>query len=125
MFDELFYSDIGSSLRPKVRGLEDLWSRQSSRQPKVRGTLHIRLVGDLEDRIRRIEGENKLAHNDALQFVLNEDKARSRYVKTHFNADVANHELYDVVLNTSRLNQSCIVETIAGLLQRDCRAKGG
>ena len=83
---------------------------------KVPGALHVRLIGDLNTRVHNIEKANSLNHAEALQFVLKEDKARSNYVKTHFNAEVEKAELYDLTLNTSKLSQDAVVAIISGIL---------
>jgi cytidylate kinase len=70
---------------------------------KLPHTLHVRLVAPLEDRIERICRDDDKTQAEARRFCLEEEQARTRYVRTYFNADINNALLYHLVINTSRM----------------------
>lgn len=72
----------------------------TARLPHV---LHVRLVASLEDRIERIARDDHKTPEEARRFCLEEDAARTRYMKTYFNTDINNPLHYHLVLNTSRI----------------------
>lgn len=70
---------------------------------KLPNVLHVRLVASLEDRIERICRDDKKTPAEARRFCLEEEQARTRYVKTYFHADINDALLYHLVINTSRV----------------------
>lgn len=70
---------------------------------KLPNVLHVRLVASLEDRIERICRDDQKTPAEARRFCLEEEQARTRYVRTYFNADINNALLYHLVINTSRM----------------------
>jgi cytidylate kinase len=73
----------------------------TARLPHV---FHVRLVADLEDRVRRIARDDHKSVEEARRFCLEEDPARTRYLKTYFNADINDPLRYHLVINTSRID---------------------
>ncbi len=63
-------------------------------------TLRVRLVSSLENRIRRVMEEKRLSQEEAREFIRKEDAARERYLKAHFDADLADPLSYHLVVNT-------------------------
>ena len=61
---------------------------------------HVRLVGSLENRVRRVQQMNRLSAAAARAFINREDLGRRRYLRKYFDADVDNPLLYHLVLNT-------------------------
>jgi cytidylate kinase len=72
----------------------------TARLPHV---LHVRLVAPLEDRIERICRDDHKTPAEARRFCLEEEQARTRYVKTYFRADINDPLLYHLTINTSRM----------------------
>lgn len=70
---------------------------------KLPTVLHVRLVAPLEDRIERICRDDHTTAAEARRYCLEEEQARTRYVKTYFNADINNPLLYHLIINTSRV----------------------
>lgn len=70
----------------------------TARLPNV---LHVRLVAPLADRIARICRDDHKTPAEARRFCLEEEQARTRYVKTYYHADIADALRYHLVLNTS------------------------
>jgi len=65
--------------------------------------LHVRLVAPLEDRIERICRDDRKSPAEARKFCLEEEAARTRYVKNYYNADINDPVLYHLIINTSRV----------------------
>jgi cytidylate kinase len=70
---------------------------------KLPNVLHVRLIAPLEDRMERICRDDHKTPDEARRFCLEEEQARTRYVKTYFHADINNALLYHLVINTSRV----------------------
>lgn len=67
---------------------------------KLSDVLHVRLIGSLDQRIRRLAEERGISLKSARELLNKEDTGRRRYVKKYFNADIADPLLYHVVINT-------------------------
>jgi cytidylate kinase len=72
----------------------------TARLPRV---LHVRLVASLEDRIERVCREYNKTPEAARRYCLEEDPARTRYIKAYFKADINDPQHYHLVINTSRV----------------------
>ena len=70
---------------------------------KLANVLHVRLVAPLEDRVERICRDDHKTPAEAHRFCVEEEQARTRYLKTYFHADINDPLLYDLVINTSRV----------------------
>jgi cytidylate kinase len=70
---------------------------------KLPNVLHVRLVAPLEDRIARICRDLQKTPDEARRFCLEEEHARTRYVKTYYHAEINDPLLYHLVINTSRM----------------------
>lgn len=67
---------------------------------KLPHVLHVRLVAPLESRIDHAHEEYRMTKSAARTFCLREDRARARYLKKYFNADINDSTLYHIVVNT-------------------------
>jgi cytidylate kinase len=70
---------------------------------KLPHVFHVRLVAPLEDRIERVCREYNKTPEEARRYCLEEDPARTRYIKTYFKTDINAPEHYHLVINTSRM----------------------
>jgi cytidylate kinase len=80
---------------------------------KMPNVLHVRLVAPLEDRIARIGRDDRKTPDDARKFCLEEEQARTRYLKTYFNADINDPLHYHLVINTSLMGYENAAKLIA------------
>jgi cytidylate kinase len=64
---------------------------------------HVRLVGSVEKRVKRVQEVFRLGSNAALEFLKNEDRGRRHYLKEHFGKDIDDPLLYHLVLNTDQI----------------------
>ena len=85
---------------------------------KLPHVLHVRLVAPLADRIERICRDDRKTPTEARKFCLDEEAARSRFLKTYFNADINDPELYHLVINTSRMGYDAAAQLIADAVRR-------
>jgi cytidylate kinase len=66
--------------------------------------VHLQLVGDLDDRARRIAGWQHVTEQEARDQCRRVDQGRAAYVRRFYDVDINDPLLYDAVLNTSRLS---------------------
>ena len=72
-------------------------------------------MAPLAMRIRHTAEYYQLNEAEAASFVREKDRARRRYVRRYFNAEIDDPTLYDVTLNTGRLGFDRTAEAIAQL----------
>jgi cytidylate kinase len=94
----------------------------TARLPNV---FHVRLVAPLAMRIRHTAKYYQLNEAEAAKFVREKDRARRRYVRRYFNAEIDDPTLYDVTLNTGRFGFARAAETIAQLALQHHHAFAG
>lgn len=80
---------------------------------KLPDIFHVRLVGSLEQRIKRIQESRLLNLQEAMQLAEREDLARRRYLKQFFNKDIDDPLLYHVVINTDLITADDAARMIA------------
>jgi cytidylate kinase len=69
----------------------------TARSPQV---LHVRLVAPLEKRIEHCVAAYHMTEAEARKFCPTQDRARRRYLKKYFHADVEDPLLYQIIINT-------------------------
>jgi len=69
----------------------------TARLPHV---FHVRLVAPLDDRVEHAHEAYNMTKAEARKFCLREDRARQRYIKKYFGADIENPLLYHMIINT-------------------------
>ena len=80
------------------------------------GVINIRVIASMADRIARLQiGNPNLNDTEAQKQIEAMDKKSREYIKFYFKADWNNPKLYDVVINTSRVNDDKVVEWLTGL----------
>jgi len=61
---------------------------------------HVRLVGSLEQRAKHFQEHRGVTKEEALRLIHEEDRGRKRYLRKHFDQDLDDPLLYNMVLNT-------------------------
>jgi cytidylate kinase len=84
---------------------------------------HVRLVAPLDARVRHIADYFKLTEREARQYVEKMDRARKRYIRRYFGADVEDPHSYHLVINTSRLGYKEAANLIVDTASRHCGTK--
>jgi cytidylate kinase len=86
---------------------------------RLRHTLHVRLVGSLGVRIKRLMDRKGLDEKEARRMIEQNDRGRERYLKEYFRAELGDPLLYDLTVNTDRFTSEQSAELIAvAALQR-------
>ena len=73
---------------------------------QMKNVFHVRLVAPLEQRVEAVMKKSQQSREAALETVKKEDRARERYLKDYFKADVNDCMLYDLVVNTAHLSHT-------------------
>lgn len=66
---------------------------------KVKTAFHVRLVGSLEKRVKRVEQTYGLDRKAALSYIKRKDEGRRKYLKENFDADIDSPFLYHLTIN--------------------------
>jgi len=82
--------------------------------------LRVRIISNFEDRLSRIEREEGVARAQAAKMLKESDRKRCQYTKHFFLADCNDPEIYDIVINTSRISP----DAAARLIQQAARQFG-
>jgi cytidylate kinase len=80
---------------------------------KLENVFHVRLVGSLEQRVKRMQESHQLTHKSALEFVQREDLGRRRYLKKYFNKEIDDPLLYHLVINTDLIPSEEAAQLVA------------
>jgi cytidylate kinase len=75
--------------------------------------LHVRLTGPAPARVEQAARLEGIDPTDAARRCKKTDRAREAYVKRYYNCDARSPELYDVVLDSTRLGIDACVAAIA------------
>lgn len=78
--------------------------------------LHVRLIGSPAGRLERMEKYDRLEPAAARKLLQEQDRARARYVKKYFEADIEAPEHYHLVLNVDLFTPEQAAEVIATAL---------
>jgi len=78
--------------------------------------LHIRLVGSLQNRAKRIAFEKTISITNAIDFIKREDRARARYLNYYYASDINDPTNYDLTINTDSTDTRDAANLIASLL---------
>lgn len=78
----------------------------------IPGTLHVRIIAPLEYRIRRLMEAEGIDEKQSEQLILRNDRDSSGYIRSFFDIEWNDENLYDLVLNTRTMS----VETSVSLI---------
>ena len=70
---------------------------------RLPNTFHVRLVGSLEGRSKRVQEVFQLGPDAALEFIEKEDHGRQRYLREHFGKSIDDPLLYHMIINTDQM----------------------
>jgi cytidylate kinase len=79
---------------------------------------HVALVGELEDRARRVMEREGLDEREARERCRAVDAERAAYVRRYYGVDIRDPLLYDVVVNTSRLGLEAATDLVVATARR-------
>jgi hypothetical protein len=74
--------------------------------------LHVRLVAPLDARVEHAHEAYNMAKTEAHRFCLREDRARQRYLKKYFGANIEDPLLYHMIINTGLVSYDAAARII-------------
>ena len=80
------------------------------------GVFRVRVVAPQEDRVRHVVEDFGVDPSEAKRHVVRAESDRRAFVRRYFNADIANPENYDLVINTGRMSLETAIATIVAAL---------
>jgi hypothetical protein len=80
---------------------------------EIPGTLHVRVVAPLEDRIKRLVELKESDEQQAEQLLAQSDRDSSGFIRSFFDVDWEDVTLYDLILNTRSMSVGSAVSIIA------------
>ncbi|WP_298008728.1 MULTISPECIES: AAA family ATPase [Anaerolinea] len=78
---------------------------------------HIRVIAPIEVRISRVAEEQKMPPEQARILIERSDRFRQDYLKRFYHANIDDPTLYDLVLNTHRIDIRCAAHLIESLVR--------
>lgn len=84
---------------------------------------HVRLVGSEEKRIRHLMAYHGMDPLEAEKYLHEQDTARAAYVRKHFDRDIDDPLIYDIVINTDHLTDIEVVRLIAAAVLAENRKR--
>jgi cytidylate kinase len=84
---------------------------------KLAQTLHVRLIGSLTARLERMQKYDHVSQEEARKLIRDQDRARARYVKKYFEADIEAPEHYHLVLNVDAFDTDQAAQIITHALE--------
>jgi cytidylate kinase len=72
-------------------------------------------------RIKRIREKRQCSEGEARKYILETDQGRRDLIKHHFNREIGDPHLYDLVLNLAHMS----LESAADLIVANCRQRFG
>ena len=79
--------------------------------------IRVRLIGSEKRRLQQMTKVHGMSESGAKKFVKEENAARRRYIKQHFQRDIDDPTRYDLVINTDNLSDDAIVELLIAALK--------
>ncbi len=81
-----------------------------------KNTFHIRLIAPKNVRRRNIERKLNVTRKEAEEILESEDKSRREYIETYFRKDIDDPLLYDVMINTAKLDEDLLVKFLRDMI---------
>ena len=79
--------------------------------------VHVRLIRETEDKIKRVQNESNLTFSAARTLILNEERDMEQYIKQFFDADWNDTHLYDLTIDMGQTPAPLAVEMITDHLK--------
>ena len=85
--------------------------------PGISHVMRVRVIADMDSRIKAARAQQELGHAEALAYIEKVDKERRQWIGFLFDVEWDDPNLYDVVLNLSRMSLGTACETVARLTE--------
>lgn len=80
------------------------------------GVLHVQVVAPFELRLARLMAQEGIPEEAAIERLIASDKRRANYLKKNYGVNWLDPALYDLVVNTTKVNPDDAVDCIVRLL---------
>ena len=80
--------------------------------------LHVRIVGDMKDKIKRIMDEQNIDESHAIKMIDSWEKTSSNFIYDFFDADIHDPHHYHMILNTSLISPDECVSIIVNAAKK-------
>jgi cytidylate kinase len=87
--------------------------------PGISHVLRVRVIADLDYRIKAASAERKRGYPEALAYIEKADRERRQWVRFLFDVEWDDPHLYDLIVNLSRVSLDMACETVARLTEQD------
>jgi cytidylate kinase len=87
--------------------------------PGISHVVRVRVIADMDYRIKAARAQQGLEHVEALAYIEKVDKERRQWIRFLFDVEWDDPNLYDAVLNLSRMTLGTACEIVTGLSERD------
>ncbi len=81
------------------------------------GALHVQLVAPFELRLARLMAQEGISEEAAIERLIASDKRRANYLKKNYGVNWLDPALYDLVINTAKINPDDAIDCIIRLLR--------
>lgn len=78
--------------------------------------LHVQVVAPFEVRLARLMAQEAIPESAAIERLLACDKRRAEYLKKHYGVNWLDPALYDLVVNTAKLDPNSVADCILALI---------
>ena len=78
--------------------------------------ISIRIIAPIDKRVQNVANTFGVTPEEAKRRVINRESRRAAFIRQSFNADVANPDNYDLVLNTRNSDMDAAVGAVIGLV---------
>jgi cytidylate kinase len=85
--------------------------------PRERG-LAVQIVAPMEQRVQKISEREQVPEGTALRRLMKRDRERREFVRQHFDQDVTDPHLYDLVINLEYVPVDWAVDLVVKTCQR-------
>jgi len=79
------------------------------------GAIHLRIVADLEDRLKRLIDEQQIDREKATRLITERDESARKFIEDFFDAEWTDPHLYHLTANTSRIPLDTVVDLVLRL----------
>jgi len=115
---KLFEKTTNTMVRLSLTGHSILVGRGGNEISQgFRNVLRVRMIGSEKRRLQQMIQVHGMTESGAKKFIKDEDVARRRYIKQHFDREIDDPTRYDLVINTDHLKDETIVEMLTAALK--------
>ena len=85
---------------------------------RLHNGLHLRLVGGMDQRVKRVVDYHKIPVKEAKSFIKKEDRARRLWIKDNFNEAIDDPLAYHLTINTDKLSMEDVASLVGCFIKK-------